>query len=101
MHVPYALLVSRKMVLYAFSNGGAFVVEQIQNLAEGGEGWLKDAIAGIVFDSAPAYMHRSMGRKVMKASMPPGVMRTMKLLEYESTRSLASWINRSRKKEFW
>lgn len=45
----------RRLVLWAFSNGGGSVIEQILQLATGERDWthLQQLIAGFVFDSAP------------------------------------------------
>lgn len=42
-------------MLYAFSNGGGSVIEQIQEIVESDTEWapLRDLIVGFIFDSAP------------------------------------------------
>jgi pimeloyl-ACP methyl ester carboxylesterase len=57
-----------KLILYAFSNGGGFVIEQLYRLmAEGGqyEG-VRKCIKGIIFDSAPGYMSSVMSERVLR-----------------------------------
>jgi hypothetical protein len=57
----------RPLILYAFSNGGAFIIEQIAQLAARGSpehAHLRRSILGCVFDSAPAYLHPGLAEQV-------------------------------------
>ena len=50
----------RPVVFYAFSNGGAFIVEQICHVLEKlPKDFPKIPVQAIIFDSAPCYMHVS------------------------------------------
>lgn len=66
---------NRPLVLYAFSNGGAFVIEQIYKLANSNEqyAYLKRSILGCIFDSAPGYLHPWLGKRVLEAERLGGV----------------------------
>ena len=66
------------MIIHSFSNGGAFLVaEHLRSWSKGESTTLDPArVAGLVFDSAPAYLHAGAGGKAMTASMPPGPVRS-------------------------
>lgn len=96
----------RRIILYAFSNGGAFVVEQLLNLAETEPRYaqLPTSIAGIIFDSAPAYTHPGMMQKVIAASEPPSMRRRLKSSYYAAMSALQPLLHpRSppRFQQFW
>ncbi|KAL4451872.1 hypothetical protein ABPG75_007534 [Micractinium tetrahymenae] len=57
----------RRLVFYAFSNGGAFVLEQVDQLLRRGPGYapLAARVAGCILDSAPCYMHPLVGAAAM------------------------------------
>lgn len=63
--------VQTKIILYAFSNGGGFVVEQLYKiLLEQDTLGLKERIKGLIFDSAPGYDRGGrMGKRVLQEVM--------------------------------
>lgn len=81
----------RPIIFYSFSNGGAFVLEQVKRLAEaeadnGGRdkfAFVKTHTVGFVFDSAPAYMHLGAGMRVLNTSMPDAGLFQKTLLRLE------------------
>ena len=64
---------ARSLVLYSFSNGGGFVVEQLRELlAKGAEfGHLRPRVQGTLFDSAPAFMFLRAGAQALGEGHPP------------------------------
>ncbi|PRW59268.1 transmembrane 53-A-like [Chlorella sorokiniana] len=64
----------RPLVLFAFSNGGLYVVEQLLLIAESDPRYarLPDTIAALVVDSAPVTAGPSAVQNVIAASAPPG-----------------------------
>lgn len=67
------------VIVYAFSNGGGFVVEQLFELMERYPevyGFLKSRIVGVLFDSAPGYMTPQVASRVVEEVFPvPGIRR--------------------------
>jgi len=73
-------LYHRPLIFYAFSNGGAFVLEQISHLvANTNNTKLKQQTLAFIYDSAPAYMHPGTAKTVLKSSMPPGLSLSLAL----------------------
>lgn len=94
----------RRLVLFAFSNGGGSVIEQLQEIAESDPRytWLHSAVAGMVFDSAPGYFHAYMARRVLRTEMPPGVRRWAWIRGVDAMRHLDTLIaGRSRAERYW
>ncbi|KAL4451602.1 hypothetical protein ABPG75_007264 [Micractinium tetrahymenae] len=91
----------RRLVLYAFSNGGAFVVEQLMLLAEQDKRFsqLRPSIAALVFDSAPAHMKPDSLQRVLSEAEPPGLARSLRAAYF----SAASWLlgAERRRRAFW
>ncbi|KAL4433428.1 hypothetical protein ABPG77_010281 [Micractinium sp. CCAP 211/92] len=91
----------RRLVLYAFSNGGAFVVEQLMLLAEQDRRFsqLRASMAAFVFDSAPAHMKSDSLQRVLSEAEPPGLGRALRATYY----STASWLmgRERRGQAFW
>jgi len=58
---------ARPVIFYAFSNGGAFVVEQLSQLFHDKKDWWQNQdcnpVRALIFDSAPCYLHVSSGAK--------------------------------------
>eukprot|EP00887_Chlorella_sp_A99_P001818 scaffold19.g1818.t1 len=96
--------ICRRLVLFAFSNGGGSVIEQLQEIAESDPRytWLHSAVAGMVFDSAPGYFHAYMARRVLRTEMPPGVRRWAWIRGVDAMRHLDTLIaGRSRAERYW
>lgn len=91
----------RRLVLYAFSNGGAFVVEQLLLLAEQDKRFaqLRASIAAFVFDSAPAHMKPDSLQRVLSEAEPPGVGRSLRLAYFAAASRLAG--AERRRHDFW
>ncbi len=68
----------QQLIIHSFSNGGAFLVAEHLRSWRQGEATTLDPsrVAGLVFDSAPAYLHAAAGGKAMTASMAPGPLRS-------------------------
>ena len=81
LHIcPYSQEITphNDFIIHGFSNGGAFLLaEHLRSWSKGERTTLDAArVAGLVFDSAPAYLHANAGGKAMTASMPPSALRT-------------------------
>lgn len=75
----------RPLVLYAFSNGGAFVAEQVDALVGGTAApfaHLRPRLAGVAFDSAPAYLLPSSGARALGEGQPAVARAALALLFY-------------------
>lgn len=83
------------------------MVEQLRILAEErseAHAWLRGAVKGFVFDSAPCYMHRSMGPRVIAASQEPGIKRTVTMATLTAMNSLTPVLRMGkidRAQEYW
>uniref|UniRef100_A0A383WCI3 Transmembrane protein 53 n=1 Tax=Tetradesmus obliquus TaxID=3088 RepID=A0A383WCI3_TETOB len=56
----------QQLVFYVFSNGGAFPLEQVDALLQQQRfSHLSSRIAGVIFDSAPCYMHPTTGAEAI------------------------------------
>lgn len=91
----HGLWPQRRLVLYAFSNGGAFVVEQFLRLAETHPRYVRlpASVAGFVFDSAPAFMHPGALQRVIAASEPPSLRRWLKTSYYAALTRLGPLLS--------
>ena len=113
------------LILYSFSNGGGFIVEQIRSLAEDKVptgsiyttslltcsrknleqySWLRSRVIGFVYDSSPCYMHSDMGPKLIAANESPGATRMLKtcaLMSMSSMTALFYLGKKSREEEYW
>lgn len=58
-------------------------------------------MAGFIFDSAPAYMHWHMGRRVLEAETPPGPGRTLRVAAFTVVALVGKVINPSRPERYW
>lgn len=89
------------VILYAFSNGGAFVVEEMCKILRS---WPKDLpsipIRAIIFDSSPAYMYMSDAIKATTVSRPP-MMKALVALAVIFVLLLGSVVNPGRPRSFW
>lgn len=84
----------RPLYFYAFSNGGAFVIDEIVQLISSPQYQnIKDRICGFIFDSAPAYIHKGTGYKVLQSTMEPGMPRFLALTYLHVTDSLKGWVS--------
>lgn len=65
--------------MHCFSNGGTFVLAEHLRKWEAGQATsLRPSnIAGLVFDSAPAYLHVRSGARAVTESLPPGLGRSL------------------------
>ncbi|KAL3133622.1 hypothetical protein ABBQ32_008142 [Trebouxia sp. C0010 RCD-2024] len=61
----------RPLVFWAFSNGGCWVFEQLLPLLQYDSRYqpIKDALAGLIFDSAPCYMTPGTGSQALTAGL--------------------------------
>ena len=98
----------RPIIFYSFSNGGAFVLEQVKRLAEkddrgGSFALVKSNTIGFVFDSAPAYMHPGAGIQVLNTSMPEAglLQKTFFRLELLAGEALRAMSKRPAYTRFW
>jgi dienelactone hydrolase len=93
----------RRVVLYAFSNGGGFVVEQLSLLAATERySWLGPAVAGVVFDSAPGYMSAALAARVADEASPPGSWRRAALrARLAASRVLTPLLTGDRPRLYW
>ncbi|KAK9795203.1 hypothetical protein WJX73_008510 [Symbiochloris irregularis] len=69
----------RQVVLYAFSNGGAFVIEEMYKLFRSTTKYhaVQRSISGLVFDSAPSYLYASTLHQSSVVSVRGGYARWM------------------------
>ena len=69
----------RPIIVHCFSNGGGFVYAEHLREWEAGRTTTLDPsrIAGLVYDSAPAYLHTQAGARAVTESLPPGLLRTV------------------------
>jgi hypothetical protein len=84
------LVSSRPVILYAFSNGGGFVIEQIYKMLHEKNPskktknfhlpYLRRSLLGCIFDSAPGFMHHGLGIEVLKAEMPEPSLKRMLII---------------------
>ncbi|GAB4819413.1 hypothetical protein N2152v2_006459 [Parachlorella kessleri] len=97
-----ALSPPRPLVFYAFSNGGGYVVEQLQNLIETDTRYseYRHLVLGYIFDSAPGFMDVNAARLVLTTTMSPGLKRTAALAAH-SVLSFFQPIDGARGKEYW
>jgi Eukaryotic protein of unknown function (DUF829) len=102
----------RPIVLYAFSNGGGFVVEQIykilheKNPSNKVENvylpYLRHSILGCIFDSAPGFMHHNLGIKVLEAEMPErSLKRTLIIGSMTAAGALTPILYGDRQTTYW
>lgn len=93
------------ILLYAFSNGGAFVVEQLCALLQEPNNsryeTIRKGIRGIIFDSAPAYMHAEMAPKVIREVAPAGIIREGAVFFEYLTRLMCRVVDPKRPTNFW
>ena len=90
--------------MYSFSNGGAFVVEQLKLIAESSDprhAGLREAVVGFIFDSAPGYMHPHMGPKVLAADTPPGIWRFLRTSALVALTTLTPLFQGDRPVNYW
>ncbi|PRW20960.1 26S proteasome regulatory subunit [Chlorella sorokiniana] len=99
-----ALWPQRRLVFYAFSNGGAFVVEQLMLLADEDPEFsqLPQTVGGFIFDSAPAFMYPGALQRVVHSIEPPGLLRSL-TSAYYSAASAAERLRwgPTRAESFW
>lgn len=62
----------RRWVVYAFSNGGGFPVEQVDWLLAHAPEFkhLRGRVAGVAYDSSPCYMHPTVGARALGEGKP-------------------------------
>lgn len=64
---------ARPIIFYAFSNGGGFVITELAALLQENNnagGPPSPTVAGVIFDSAPCYMHLTTGIKALGEGRP-------------------------------
>ena len=93
---------ARPLVFYPFSNGGAFVVEQLRELlAEGGEfSDLRPRVRGVMFDSAPAFMFLRVGARALSEGHTPLLKVLLTVIFYLGI-LLALLVDPGRQHNFW
>jgi pimeloyl-ACP methyl ester carboxylesterase len=94
----------RPIIIYSFSNGGGFVVEQLHLLAETDPdhfGWLRSFAIGYIYDSSPCYMHPHMGPRVIAANQPPGLRREMTTTTLMAMTKLTPLFQADRPNAYW
>lgn len=80
------------------------MIEQIHNLISSTQSpyhYLHKMVLGIIFDSAPGYMHPDAGKRVLEAEMEPGLSRTIKMLTWETATALTPWLYGDRPNIYW
>ena len=103
---------SRPIIVYAFSNGGGFVVEQIYKIIHEKNPstkskniylpFLRRSILGCIFDSAPGFMHKGLGIEVLKAEMPePSLKRSLTMMGMTALNALSPILYGDRQTTYW
>eukprot|EP01024_Parvocaulis_polyphysoides_P011157 TRINITY_DN1391_c2_g1_i1.p1 TRINITY_DN1391_c2_g1~~TRINITY_DN1391_c2_g1_i1.p1 ORF type:complete len:319 (-),score=33.47 TRINITY_DN1391_c2_g1_i1:648-1583(-) len=89
---------NRKLVLMAFSNNGAVIMEKFNTLLfdEKYTPILKN-IVGVVYDSAPAYMHLMKGAEAIRVGVPNFILGWIISLGFMFLAVIYSW----RPPQFW
>jgi hypothetical protein len=106
------LVPPRPIILYAFSNGGGFVVEQIYKILHEKTPsreaknlyvpYLRRSLLGCIFDSAPGFMHHGLGIQVLKAEMPePSFKRMLIIGGMTAASALTPILNGDRQTTYW
>lgn len=93
------------VLVYAFSNGGGFVVEQLFELMERypeNYGFLRSRIVGILFDSAPGYMTPQVASRVIEEVFPvPGIRRWSARMGQQCLGVIARLLDGKRGARYW
>jgi hypothetical protein len=94
---------SMVVLIQAFSNGGGFVVEQLQKIYGLGQRPRLPRIAGIVFDSSPGYDRGNMGKRVLEEVIGTGswYQRVGIHILHGSQRMAGRLLNSSRQRDYW
>lgn len=92
----------QQLAFYAFSNGGAYPVEQVDFLVHNDKRYqpLGPRIRGVVFDSAPCYMHWSTGARAVGEGQPLLVALLARLVFYLIT-CVTTVLAPGRPEAFW
>ncbi|KDD75403.1 DUF829 hypothetical protein [Helicosporidium sp. ATCC 50920] len=100
------ILPQRKIILYAFSNGGSYIVEQLYQLSQDnseceGYAFLSSRVAGIVFDSAPAFPDGRTMRAATHSITREQPFSSRVLLYSWAQRRLHGLLRGSHAEQFW
>ena len=94
-----------KLILYAFSNGGGFVIEQLYKLMADGAPYegVRKCIKGIIFDSAPGYMSNVMSKRVLRQVIGEKSLmaRVGVKIAHSCQSALAHVVNPRRAETYW
>ncbi len=91
------------VLVQAFSNGGGFVVEQLQKIYGLSQTRRLPRIVGIVFDSSPGYDGGSMGKRVLEEVVGTGswYQRVGIRILHGSQRIAGLLLDSSRQRDYW
>lgn len=92
----------QRFAVYAFSNGGCFPLEQMDHLIRSDPRFasLADRAAGVVFDSAPCYLHALVGARALGEGRGP-LLRALAFLLFLLVVAIMRVLSPGRPQAYW